>query len=474
MYTPKTQPFFHQTTALERAGRRDGFAYLMEMGTGKTKVLIDEAGELHTDQMVDVLVVLCPKTVMSTWRREVETHLGVPSEVTMWTSSPNRAQRDKMEKVVQGKFEGLAVVVINIESLSSGSKARDFLRTILENFRVYLAVDESQTIKNASSKRTKNLLSVGRLATYRRIATGSPSPNSPMDLYSQLEFIVPGCTRQRSFFGFRARYAVLQKKNFGGRSVQVEVGYRNLDELREIVSANSYRVRKDECLDLPDKIYTQRSVELTAEQQRVYSQMRNEALAVVGGSFSSSQAAITTLIRLQQIVCGYFRDDNGDLVHLDSNRVNAVMEIAEQTNEDIVIWVGQHTPIIPRLANLLKENFGEQSVAMFYGGNASTRDEDANRFVHFENCRFMLSTQAAGARGNTWVNATQHIYYANTYNLEERLQSEDRSHRSGQLRHVTYTDLVAEGTVDERLRQALVRKENMSATLIGEAAREWM
>ena len=473
MYEPKTEPFEHQNRALDAAVDRTGFAYLMEMGTGKTKVMIDESGDLFCRNEIDVLMIICPKSVMRTWEREIETHMGVECTVAMWTSSPNKAQKAKMEEVLEKTPGVLRVLIMNVEAFSAGTKAYAYARRVLEHCRTYMGIDESQTIKGPGSKRTKKILELGRMADFRRIASGSPAPNSPMDYYSQLEFIHPGSTRQRSFYGFRARYAVLREKIFGGRRVKVEVGYRNLEELQGIIRQYSFRVRKDECLTLPEKIYTQRSVEFTPEQQRLYREMRTEALAMVGTTFVSSQAAITTLIRLQQITCGFVRDDEGDLHPVNSNRVDAVMEIAESTEEDIIIWTG-HRPAVDMLSRALREKYGEEAVAEFHGGNVSTRDDDAARFVSDSSCRFMVATQSAGARGNTWINATQVVYFSNTFNLEERIQSEDRCHRSGQTNHVTYTDLVVEGTVDEKLRESLIRKENISALLVGEDPREWM
>lgn len=475
MYRPKTTPFEHQTRALEAAEEREGFAFLMEMGTGKTKVMIDEAGALFSSMGIGGMLIVAPKGVCRTWIRELETHLGCAYEAVQWSTSPNRETRDRLDRALKRDRGTLQVVVMNVEAFRAGTKAVDYATKFLSAHAAYLAVDESQTIKGPTAKQTKNILRLSRLARYRRIATGTPAPNSPMDLYTQLEFICPGSTRQRSFYGFRSRYAVLQNKKFGGRSVQVEVGYRNLEELQAIVSRVSYRVRKDECLDLPEKMYTQREVELTDEQRRIYTQMSQEALAEIGGSFVSSQSAITTLTRLQQIVCGYVRDEEGTVHFLDSERVRAVVDVAEQTEEDTVVWVGQHTPCIGLLTEKLEKRFGEGCVAQFWGGNASSRDEEARRFVEDSSCRFMVATQAAGARGNTWTNATQVVYFANTYNLEERMQSEDRCHRAGQEDRVTYTDLTASGVnIDEKLVSALRRKESISALLVGEEARSWI
>lgn len=476
MYRSKTEPFHHQSRALSAASGRPGFGYLMEMGTGKTKVLIDEAGKMFSEGTIDALLVIAPKGVCRTWLSELETHLGCEYRAEVWESSPNKTRERILRGLLsRGRESGLTVVVMNVEAFGAGKKAGTFAEKFLGSHRSMLAVDESQTIKNPSAKRTKTILALNKFAVCRRIMTGTPAPNSPMDLYSQMEFISPGSTGQRSFYAFRARYAVLQRKSFGGRSVSIEVGYRNLDELQARVARHSFRVRKDECLDLLPKLYAQRDVELTSEQSRVYRQMSEEALAEIGGSFTSSQAAITTLIRLQQIVCGYVRDDDGNVHMLDSRRVQAVVDIAEQTDEDIIVWVGAHTPMIPVLMDTLQERFGEGCCAAFWGGNVRSRDREAREFMDNPSVRFMVATQAAGGRGNTWVNARQVVYFANTYNLEHRLQSEDRNHRAGQRNVVTYTDITASGVnIDEKLVSALRRKESISALLVGESAREWI
>lgn len=475
MYISKTTPFDHQRRALRASEGREGFGFFMEMGTGKTKVMIDEAGAMFESSRITGAIIIAPKGVCRNWVTEIKTHLGCEFVAEVWSSSMNKTLEKKLEKMAQGPKSGvMTVVVMNIEALSAGTKAQKYAESFLRNHRAGLLIDESQTIKNASAKRTKKILSIGRLAVYRRVATGTPAPNSPLDFWSQLEFISPGSTGQRSFYGFRSRYAVLQEKIFGGRRVQVEVGYRNTEQLQEIVSRHSFRVTKNECLDLPDKLYTRREVELTAEQSRVYREMSEEALATLGQSFSSSQSAIKTLIRLQQIVCGYVRDDDGGLHYLDSGRVSSLVEVCEQAKGDVIIWIGQHTPMIPVIQEALEERFGRGCVARFWGGNTETRDEEAAAFVSDPSVRFMISTQSAGGRGNTWVNSSTTVYFANTYNLEERLQSEDRSHRAGQLNRVTYVDLTASGVrIDVRLLEAIRRKESMSASLLGDSAREW-
>ena len=169
-----------------------------------------------------------------------------------------------------------------------------------------MAIDESTTIKNPDAKRTKNICELAKLSRYRRILTGSPVTKSPLDLYKQCDFLLEELLGHGSYYTFRTRYAIMKTANFGGRSVQIVVGYRNLGELSEKLKPFSYRVLKDDCLDLPDKIFMKRVVQLSPDQQKVYRQMKQLALAELNGKTMSTATVLTQLMRLHQITCGHF------------------------------------------------------------------------------------------------------------------------------------------------------------------------
>lgn len=475
MYEFRTRPYEHQKTALSEARGRRAFAYFMEMGTGKTKVAIDEMGILHNSGETDTAVVLAPKGVYMNWvRTEIPIHLGTDALVCHWLpGGGGRGHQKELMGLLEPHDHRLRILVMNTEALSSGTKGVTYLGKFLRSGRAYMVVDESTFIKNPGSNRTKRVVEMGGLAEYRRIMTGSPVTRSPLDLYSQFEFLDRSMMGFRSYYAFRARYAIMQQKEFGGRRVNIVVGYRNLDELTEKVDDYSYRVTKDECLDLPDKIYTRREVALTDEQQRAYSDMRSAAFTEIGEGFVSASSAITILLRLHQITCGHVTDEDGDVHTLKSNRVTEMMTALEEISGDVIIWA-RYRHDIRSITEALRSTYGEESVAEFHGGNTRTREDDADRFKGDSECRFMVSNQQSGGYGNTWVNATTVIYFSNDYDLEKRLQSEDRAHRSGQHHAVTYIDLVSPGTVDEKILGALRNKINISDTIMGDGYREWI
>lgn len=478
MYEFRTQPWEHQKACLRASWKREGFARLMEMGTGKSKVAVDEASLYYEEKLIDAWVVIPPKGVYENWtRKEIPEHM--PQRVldkaliVRWGAAGGRVQAALLSEALRPR-DGLVVLVMNVEALSSPGAARDYLEAFLKAHRCLVDIDESTKIKNPSAKRTKALVRLGALAEYRRINTGSPVTRSPLDLYAQFEFLGPGLLGSRSFYAFRSRYAVLQDRFFGGRRVAEVVGYQNLDLLTEKMRAHSFRVTKEECLDLPPKIYETRDVELTPEQKRLYEEIRDYALTTLeNGEMVSAQAVIVQIIRLHQIVCGFVGNDDGDVRDIPSRRIEVLEDVLEETDGKVVVWC-RYRRAIDQIVGTLSRSFGPENVAQFHGGNVSERNEEAQRFLTDPACRYMVATQAAGGYGNTWTAANTEIYFANDYDLELRLQSEDRLHRAGQHKPVTIIDLVARGTVDEKILAALRNKLNLAAQVVGDGYREWL
>jgi SNF2 family DNA or RNA helicase len=316
---------------------------------------------------------------------------------------------------------------------------------------------------------------VARDARYRRIATGSPVTKSPLDLYSQCEFLGPECLGTPSYYAFQARYAILIERKLATHTFKQIVGYRRLDELQEKLNAFSFRVTKDECLDLPDKVYTRRDVELTAEQKKYYDQMKLMALALVDGNLMTTNNALTQIMRLHQICCGHVKLDDGQQIDIPSNRITELMAVLEETNGKAIIWANYRRDI-ENIKLALQKEYGMTSVATYYG---DTDDEEREKAVEdFQNTssdlRFFVGNPRTGGYGLTLTAAHTVIYYSNSFDLEVRLQSEDRAHRIGQTEKVTYVDLIAKDTVDEHIVKALRNKINIASQVLGEDFKDWI
>jgi len=268
LYEYKTEPFDHQRKALEDSWDADFHAYFMEMGTGKSKVAIDNMGVLFEKGAIKAALIVAPKGVYDNWALgEIPFHLPerIARKTVSWTPSLSKKFTAELEALVLEDFDGLKIFVMNVEAFSSPRGARAAGRFLVQNPDNMMIVDESTTIKNRKAQRTKNLMVLTKYSKYRRILTGSPVTKSPMDLFSQCNFLDEKALGFNSFFAFQNRYAIVQKRVMGARSFQEVTGYRRLDELNERLFSFSTRVLKEECLDLPDKIYTRRNVELTDE-----------------------------------------------------------------------------------------------------------------------------------------------------------------------------------------------------------------
>jgi len=363
---------------------------------------------------------------------------------------------------------------MNVEALST-KKGVDFAHKFLLSHQTLFAVDESTTIKNPKAKRTKNIISLSALGKYRRILTGSPVTKSPLDLFTQCYFLDPFLLDHSSYYSFRTRYAIMKTANFNGRSVQIVVGYHNLDELTEKLKSFSYRVLKDDCLDLPPKTFMKRIIQLTPEQKRVYQQMKQTALAELNGKMVTTATVLVQLMRLHQITCGHFKSDDGTTQEIKNNRIEELMEVLEEVHGKVVIWA-QYRYDIETIVEHIEKRFGDNSVVTYYGDTTEEERRKAIKAIQSpgSKIRFLVGTTQTGGYGITLTGASTMIYYSNGYDLEKRQQSEARIDRIGQKHPMTYIDLIAEDTIDEKIVKALRKKVNIANEIMGEELKQWI
>ncbi len=474
-YKFKTKPYAHQLTALEKSWNKENFAYFMEMGTGKTKVLIDNLAMLYDKGKIDGALIVAPKGVVKTWyEQELPTHLPdhIENVSVLWQPNITKGQQEKLESLFEIET-ALHILVMNVEALST-DKGVKFATKFINSHKAMMAIDESTTIKTPTAKRTKNIIGIGHNAKYKRIMTGSPITKNPLDLYTQCEFLDPWLLDFSSYYAFRNRYAEMKTMHVHGRSIQVVDKFQNLGELSDTVKQFSYRVLKEDCLDLPPKVFIKRHVTLTPEQKKVYEQMKKAAIAVLNGKVTTTMTVLTQLMRLHQITCGYVAADDGTTQQVESNRLNELMSVLEDTDGKVIIWANYQMSV-SEIMQALTKKYGANSFVHYYG---LTPQEDRQDYIRkFQNdpeCRFIIGTPQTGGYGITLTQANTVIYYSNGYDLEKRLQSEDRAHRIGQKKTVTYIDLIAEDTIDEKIVEALRKKINIASEVMGEELKEWI
>ena len=444
------------------------------MGTGKSKVILDTASYLYDNGKIDTLLIVAPKGAYRNWHlNEIPSHLAnhIIYRYAIWSASPRKKEKQYLEDIVRAGDE-LRIVIMNVEAFSS-PKGVKWATSFLNTSRAMMVIDESTTIKNPTAKRTKAIIKLGTMAKYRRILTGEPVTRDPLDLYSQCEYLDEFHLGFSSFYTFRNRYAIMVNMNLGNRSFKKVTGFQRMDELNDLLRKFSFRVKKDDCLDLPEKTYQYRYVDMTKEQEKAYQEMKDICMTTTKDTVVTVPNKLAMLGKLHQIVCGHIIDNDGKISYIKNNRMDALLEVTEEVDNKCIVWACYRADL-KNIAEQLRKKYGDESVVEYWGDtDDKQRKENIKAFMTGTPKFFVANPATAGFGLNLQV-ANTVIYYSNSYNLEHRLQSEDRCHRIGQKRNVHYIDLTTLKTVDNLIIKALKGKKDIARQVMGDQWKEWL
>lgn len=494
----KTKPYKHQLECLNKFGRREAFALLAEMGTGKSWIIINNAADLWSSGQLDGMLVLAPNGVHTNWTRlELPKHM--PDWVRMrsaaWTASPNKAEKAALEELFRTPTnEDMRVLTMNHEALQTkrGMAFAESFCTACN--RLMIVVDESDGFKNPAAARTKNLMALKKYSKWRRIMSGTPINNAPFDAFSQFVFLDEFILGTNSFYAFKAEYAemldannplvqnIMAKTRGRGTPQVVAKGvggrpkYRNLDKLGALIAPHSFRVLKSECLDLPKKVYKTLFFNLTREQVSVYNKAKEECRIVFKGEETPFNKLVA-VTKLAQITSGYYlhplNDDDPVRIPGDNPKLELLAERVKkivEAGEKVIVWARYRIEIEDIVKRLRAE--GIESVEYHGGVRKGERNATIDAFEHGD-AQVFVGNQQAGGTGITLVAASYVIYFSNNFSLRDRLQSEDRAHRIGQTKTVVYINLAGKGTIDEHVIRTLVSKKDV-ATAIVDSGEAWL
>ncbi len=481
----KTKPFDHQLKDLIKSCDLEAFGVFWEQGTGKTKLAIDTAAYLYKRGDIDALLVVAPDGVHTNWtEEEIPEHmpLSILDKIGMLPYQAGKASTKwhqlKCTKLLK-YTDGLAVLTISYDGFMT-DRGKKFVWQFLRNRRCFYVLDEGHYIKTPKAKRTKSIVSSGKYAPYRRIMTGTPVTDKPFDVYSQVKFLDENFWHQfgvATFAAFKMKYGVWFTRAEAQQVLGYDPGYdrlieyKNLDHLQEVLKQLGSRVLKDDVLDLPPKLYSKRSFEMSSTQWRHYKELQEEFYTeLASGSVVEASLAIVRLLRMQQITCGYVGTEIGEPVEMideKNRRLDLAVEILENLGHKAIIW-SRFIKDIDQLMDAL----GDRAVR--YDGRVSKDDiERAKKDFQHGDAQFFVANIAKNT-GITLTAAKTVLYYNNNFKLTDRLQSEDRAHRAGLKHAVNYIDLFARGTVDEKIIGALRGKRNIAASITGDELTEWI
>lgn len=500
----KTKPYPHQLAALEKGKDKKFFAYFMQYGSGKSKVLLDNAAYLYDSNKISGILVVAPKGVLRNWIGETDTHLSdhVERMIGWYDAEGGKEMRDSIKNICASAYAGLRILLVNVESLIS-PKALELCEQFLKSGHVMIVADESTTLKNPRAKRTKAAIYLGRKAAYTRILTGDPYANSPLNVFAQFQFLKEGSLGFTSEIAFRNRFARVAPVPGAPRWVRRVVGFKDLEALKVLVGPHAFFAEKP---TLPPKVYMpHRECLMLPSQKQAYEDMRRYSLIEIGRQLeldfmpkapeatladlmavgnnmavvspvtnkvktASAEIVLTQLMRLQQISAGFVKTETGEEVDLcegQNPRIAEVLAIIEEMGPGtkVIVWaVFKHS--IRDISEVLRSEYGSDSVVV-YDGSTSSDDREAAK-IAFQKLdgpvRFFVGNQATAGRGITLTAATAVIYYNNNFDAEQRANSEDRCHRIGLDHSVVYVDLVS-APIDLKVIDALKAKKTISEML---------
>ncbi len=484
----KTQGMAHQLKAVRNMVGRKTYALFMEQGTGKTWTLLADAERLYAKGTIDTVLVVAPNGVHTNWvKREIPAHMEGNIVARYWRSGAGVRHMKWLDDLFKLRAEGepvpLRILAINIDALVT-KKGYEFCEKFLLTGKALIILDESSRIKNPDAARTKALMRLRRFANGARIASGTPVTNSPVDVFAQMEFLESGLLGTTSYRAFVAEYAdvlptthpLMQnmvRRNPRAAYAQIVARnpdgsprWRNLDKLQKLLEPHSFRVLKKDCLDLPEKIYKTITFELNSEQQRAYDKMAEEQRIELDDRTELPVSELAALIKLQQITSGFVNTPMGiKYVSEDNPRLKTLMDAIEDVDGKFIVWARFREEL-----EAISAALGDAGIThvQYHGGIG--RDDREAAVDGFQNgdVRVFVGQPQSGGIGLTLTAAETVFYFSNDFNLETRLQSEDRAHRIGTRRNVVYIDIAAEDTIDEQITRNLQRKKRTAAVVLGD------
>lgn len=461
--------FNHQRQWFDNTWNEEAHAIFWEMGTGKSKFILDCAQALFLAGQIAALLIIAPRGAIPPWLDEQipeNMRADIPHRVTTWRSGKRLVFPYQRPGVMD-------IVLCNVESLRKRDKNFKLCHQLLSSRRCMMVIDESTRIKGPKALQSKNVLALGRGAPYRRIATGTPSPHSPLDLYTQFSFLDKNIIGHDSFWTFRRDYAILQDRWFGVRKVELVTGYKNQAKLHQRIAPHMSRVLLKDCTDIKEPIYLKHYVERTDQQEEYERALLKTGHIEMPEGHVTPTEPMTKLLRRQQILCGYVVTDDGVTVPVKSKRTEELMDYLENYDDKVVIW-SKFTYNIREIAAELRTAYGERSVVEYYGETSDQqRSVNYDKFRRNDACRFFVSN-STGSRALTLIESNKAIFYSNDWDLEVRQQQEKRNLRAGQTGVVAYTDLLVDGSIDEYVLYALKNHLDLAKLILNDPPSGWV
>lgn len=446
--------YAHQQLGLDLLLDHESYALFWDCGTGKTLPAARAADIRLGSGEIDTLLVMCPKAAMWNWVKELHQN----SENFRRAIILDGNKKERKEELALATEYTHSVVISNYAKLALHQE--EFTKLLTER-DVMIIFDESHYIKNWEAERTKQAVALADLAVNVVLLTGTPIGRDVSDIWSQYRALDGGETFGDNYYRFRREYMNSVPNVPGMWTPKSDSSER----IRELMWNKADLKRKEDCLDLPDIRFDKYWIELSEKTARIYKKLADTLIAefeAKGGDMSRVEAvnAAVATMKLQQITSGFAIDDEGEIRELDEQpKLDALKQIMSELppDEKVVVWA-RFTRDVRQVIDALEE-YSPLSIESKH--SAEERQDTIELFQQDNKHRVIVSNPQCGGAAITLTRANVAIYYSNSYNFIDRRQSLDRIHRIGQEKKVRYIDIVADGTVDIAVLEALSQRKDL-------------
>ena len=435
----KTKPYEHQEECFNLIKDKPYYALFLEPGLGKTKIALDVITYRKCESKNYRALVVCPNTITENWLQEICTHSNL--QATTLTGGKKR-------RLVNLSHEK-DLYIINYEGVST-------IKDALEQKKFDLLVlDESHYVKSHKSIRSKACFVLSKTIPHRLLLTGTPVMNNPLDIFAQFRCLNP-VIFGNSFYRFRAYYAVM-----GGYGNYQVIKWINMNIFKRRLFSCAVRKTKEECLDLPEQLYQTIKVVMPDEQKEVYKSLKDHFIAEYRDSPVVASVVLTRLIRFSQITAGFTKDVEGvEHAFTKNPKINWLVEFI--SNLDNTRQLVVFTRFRREISMLEQELRNNDINFVSLHGDTTERLDKINKFNNDNSIKVFITNTATGGLGINLTAATYAVFLTNDYSYGNRVQAEDRIHRIGQDKNVTYIDVLMEHSIDSSIHRILNKKQSLS------------